>query len=52
MTTLTKKEIENSKNNSNLNLTDKQKIELSSRIKAYHNNRSIGRKWDEIKKSL
>lgn len=33
-------------------LSTEQKKELSSRIESYHNDRSIGKSWSEIKSSL
>lgn len=33
-------------------LSAEQKEELSSRIESYHNDRSIGKSWSEIKNSL
>ena len=32
-----------------LELSTEQKEELDSRIQSFHNNRSMGRSWDEIK---
>lgn len=37
---------------SSYELSDEQKKELSSRIESYHNDRSIGKSWSDIKSSL
>lgn len=40
------------KDDKNLELSPDQKKELDSRIKSFHDEPSIGRSWDEIKKSI
>ncbi len=37
---------------SSYELSAEQKKELSSRIESYHNDRSIGKSWSDIKSSL
>ncbi len=39
-------------NQSSYELTNEQKKELSSRIKSFHDDPSIGRTWEEIKNDL
>lgn len=38
--------------NNTSNLSEEQKKELNSRISSFHENRSIGRNWNEIKSDL
>lgn len=35
-----------------LELSTEQKNELNSRVASFHNDRTIGRSWEEIKKNL
>ena len=39
-------------NQNNLELSAEQKEELNSRISSFHNEPSIGRSWDEIKRDI
>ena len=39
-------------NENHLELSSEQKEELNSRISSFHNDPSIGRSWDEIKKDI
>lgn len=38
--------------NNTSELSEEQKKELASRINSFHENRSIGRSWDDIKNDL
>ncbi len=40
------------KDNDSLKLSNIQKKELNSRIQTFHNNRNVGKSWDEIKQNL
>ena len=44
------KEFDSNKNN--LELSNKQKQELNSRISSFHNDPSMGRSWDDIKSDI
>ena len=35
-----------------LELSREQKVELESRISSFHNDRTIGRSWEEVKSNL
>lgn len=41
-----------SETNSTSELSEEQKKELASRVNSFHENRSIGRNWNDIKKDL
>ena len=38
--------------NKNLELSMEQKMELDLRISSFHNNRTMGRSWEEVKSDL
>jgi putative addiction module component (TIGR02574 family) len=38
--------------NKNLELSTEQKAELDSRISSFHNDREMGRSWEEVKSGL